>query len=167
MTVYRTCYGCVLRGKPCERRDGIAKAISGLGIQSLKFKCDARKPLFAIGAPVWVETVYDMNGDGDENGVQIDFYPGHVVQDLGTKALVYIRPGSRGRGDKNDDDPLEFVGKNNGFCKVSLKRVTARDGEVESICKDCELPASFGHQTGYPCNWANERALEAETLAPF
>lgn len=150
MTVYRTCYGCVLRGKPCERRDAVAKVISGLGIQSLKFKCDARKPLFAIGAPVWLETVWKVDGEGDENGTFTDFFAGHVVGDLGGKALVYVKPGTLGRDEPHEDYP--FTSNTNGFCKVSLKKLSAREGEVEAVCKDCSLPASMGHMENYTCD---------------
>lgn len=167
MTVYRTCYGCILRGKPCERRDAIAKVIKGLNIQSLKFKCGDRKSLFAIGAPVWVETVYDMNGEGGENGVPLDSFPGHIIEDLGTRALVYIKPGSLGRDEPDED--LGFVGRSNGFCKVVLTRISAREGDVEALCKECSLPASMGHLPNYACDPAFKASLglsNAEMKSP-
>lgn len=150
MTVYRTCYGCISRGKPCERRDAITKMIKGLGVQSMKFKCDVRKPVFAIGTPVWVDTVWKVDGEGDENGTFTDFFPGHVVGDLGNKVMVYVKPGCLGRDDPHEDYP--FTSSTNGFCKVSLKKLSVRDGEVEAICKDCSLPASMGHMKDYMCD---------------
>lgn len=154
MTVYRTCYGCCLRGKPCDRRDTVAKAIKGLAVSSLKFQCFSRTPVYAVGTPVWLKTVYDMDGDSDENGIPVDYYPGHVVQDLGSRALVFVKPGSLGR----DDGDLAFVSKNNGFCRVSLKKLSRREGPVEAVCPDCTLPASAGHLEGSTCSMVREVA---------
>lgn len=143
MSSYRTCFGCQLRGKPCPTRAVIADAIKGLGIQSLRHKCAGRRPLFAIGQPVWLETVYAVDGDGDENGTFRDSFAGHVVKDLGSKALVFVPPGTLGRDDPHED--YAFASKTGGFCKVSLKKLTAREGDVEAICDGCMAPSSFGH----------------------
>ena len=121
----------------------IADAIRGLGIQSLKHKCAGRRPLFEVGQPVWLETVYAVNGDGDENGTFRDSFAGHVVKDLGSKALVYVRPGTLGRDEPHED--YAFASKTGGFCKVSLKKLEAREGGIEAICDGCMVPISLGH----------------------
>lgn len=148
MTVYRTCFGCAHQGTACEHRVALAAAIKGLGLTSVRHACKHRKSRFAIGDPVWLETVYDKNGDSDENGIPQDQFPGHVVREYGAKVLVYIKPGSPPR--ESDSDELNFVGS--GFCRVSMTRLERRDGPREEVCKSCDMPASLGHLEGYICH---------------
>lgn len=158
MTVFRTCYGCLHQGNPCEARDRFRNSIRGMHITSVKWKCLDRKNRFIPGDPVWLYTMYNRNGDGDEDGPFRDFFPGHVIRNSGLKAMVYIRPGVLGRDEPHEE--YGFVSTSNGFCKVTITRLTIRDGERSPLCKWCEFPQEFGHMDGYPCG----RPVEPEIL---
>lgn len=142
----RTCFGCIHHGNPCVERDALKASLRGLGVTSIKWKCRARKSQFEIGDPVWVDTVesYQSQGEYDER-YRADF-PGHVVRVMGGKALVYIRPGA-----PSDSGDYSFEAAGSGFCKIPFIRMRKRGGAREDVCRDCNLPSSFGHAEGYIC----------------
>ncbi len=149
MTTYRTCRGCVLSGKPCETRQALATALKGLGITSVKWNCKMRETRIKIGDPVWIDTVASRT-EVDDNGYPYrGEFPGFAIEDLGSKLLVFIEPKSP---DRNDEDLLFDPGESNGFCKIPLSRITAREADRQEICKSCSWPAYKGHQSGWMCN---------------
>ncbi len=151
---YRTCCGCVTEGQTCEARDRVRAQIRGLGVTSIRWKCGHRIPRFVVGDPVWAQTVTDHAGEYVDGEQFRDDYPAVVIRDLGSKMLVFIESGAPGR-DYGDGAP--FQPSRNGFCKVSLSRITKRDGERVDVCPYCEWPAPKGHQDGYSCSIATTR----------
>lgn len=142
MTFYRSCTGCIAQGQRCATRDALRKQIKGLGITSIKWRCDDRKPKYQVGDPVWVDTIADLS-DADYR----EEFPGVVVDADGARPLVFIDPGSK----SIDDTPFVPGGNGSGFCKIPLSRIKARDGDRQAICRSCSWPASKGHQEGYIC----------------
>lgn len=147
--MYRTCVGCAKQGEPCEARDVLKGRLAGLGVTSIKWRCKDREARFQIGDPVWASTVGDQNEVDDDGEPYRDHYPGHIIRDLGSTLLIYIEPGAPGR-ECQDDVP--FSPRANGFCKIPLSRLEAREGDRETICKHCEWPSFKGHQSGYSCS---------------
>lgn len=155
MTTYLTCRGCISDKTKCEHRDAMRDRLKGLSVTSLKWKCAARAPRFVPGDPVWADT---WNGETADNHGQwsMDYFPAVVIRMLGSKALVYIKTGVESR-----DLEYTFQPQNNGFCKITLLRLSPRDAQRDPPCEHCELPASQGHQSGYSCSFE----LSAEDAA--
>lgn len=145
MTVYRTCRNCI-HSSDCSIKDAVRRAISGLHVTSIKFRCDQRALPFRAGNPVIVRTVGadEMNGDGYEEPWE-DEFPGHFLDELGSKALLYVRPGTlcvsdrdAGRTECSIGDGFQPLRNNNGFVKVPFARVRPdpRGRQIES-CREC------------------------------
>src|SRR5437870_13560852 len=96
MGFYRPCHNCKLERLPCARRDGIAAAIKGLGLTAVKFRCNERQPLFAVGQRVSVSwLIPDPDGYfGDE--ADLESWPATVVAERRPKFQVLVDdvPGS-------------------------------------------------------------------------
>lgn len=145
---YRACLGCVRQGQPCDARDQLKARLKGLGITSVKWKCAEREARFAVGGRVWAKTFCGFI-DEFSDGSPIEEFPGTVVRLMGSKALVYIRPGIIARDEETEFTPARG---GHGFCKIPLSRLKARQGERANVCPECELPEEFGHQEGFACD---------------
>jgi len=151
MTSYITCIGCALRDKKCERREGICAWIKGIGITSLKFRCDLYTPHYSPGDAVWA-TTWDGETAALEYGEwSLAEFPATVIRQIGAKVLVYIPHGTK---DREDDTIFQPTGT--GFCKIKLSRLTKRDAPTETLCEFCSMPASLGHLNGYGCEGDKE-----------
>lgn len=148
MTIFRTCTGCKAHPGPCEIREALRRQLKGLGVTSIKWRCKSRESRFKPGDQVWVLTAADRN-DADEHGNPYrDHFPGVIIEERGSKALLHVKDGSPGR----DDDTLKFVaGDGRGFCKIPLSRLEPRDAPKERVCFYCSQPESLGHVDGYYC----------------
>jgi len=161
MTAYLTCRGCRYDRLPCARRDSLTTNIRGFGITSVKFSCKERVNLYEPGDLVWATVAGETEfyGPDDPETVYRPF-PAVVIQMLTTKAVVYIHPGSIASDDATGAHPFEPRGK--GFCRVTLRHLARRSGPRETLCHDCGLPSSFGHQAGYACDPAFDEYSVAE-----
>lgn len=146
---YRTCVGCYMEKEPCPARDHVRRTVKGLGVTSIKWRCSNRVPRIAVGDPVWAETVADLNSTeiGDDGYPLRHSFPAIAIANSGSKMIVFIDPGVASLS-----DGVFFNKDCSGFCKVSLSRITAREGERVEVCRHCSWPAPKGHQTGYVCN---------------
>lgn len=133
---YMTCIGCKLADTDCPFRRKLRDKIAGLGVTSIRWKCDGRVPAFKPGDAVWART-YSSDPDGYED--REDHFPGHVVDTMQKRVLVFIPDGSVG------SDGVSFVARKNGFCLLPYGRVTERDAPAEKICQHCQQPESAGH----------------------
>lgn len=150
MATLRTCQGCIAQGQPCEAREKFLSSIKGYGITSVKWKCKERVPRYKAGDPVWALTVAGHSEGYFDHGEPLrDEFPATVIRMVGAKAIVFIKPGTEGKGHCGDGVPFETTGR--GFCKIPLSRLTVRDGQLEAICKFCEQPETMGHQEGFSC----------------
>lgn len=162
MTYFHTCVGCASDKNTCGAFAAFKEKIKGLGITSVKWRCLNRVGRFHIGQPVWALTTVIYRGGYDLDEVCRDEWPGHIIKLLGSSALVYIKPGVQAK-DHDEEAPFEPKSGGNGFCRIPLSRLVARDGDDEEICKSCELPAFAGHIEGYSCSRAAAlKAREAQ-----
>lgn len=145
--ILRTCHGCAKEKVPCIDREAFKDALRGLGVTSVKWKCKSRVSAYEPGDPVWARTQAFYAGHGEDGCV--DDFPATVIRVMGTKAVVFIAPGSLGAGGE-----YQFEANNNGFCKIPLSRLKKRDGMRESVCRYCQMPESQGHAEGYSCTMA-------------
>jgi len=137
MTVYRTCRICIKR-KGCDIKSEIGKKISGLGITSIKHKCDSYTPPFSPGEHVIATTYCDLDV-GDECGeLHNSKFNAVFIEQSGTKALVWIKPRE---SDIYDDVQFTPMKNNRGFCKLTFDRLEkATDIKFTPICKVCYGP---------------------------
>lgn len=154
---YRTCVGCIRQHEKCAAREVVRAQLKGLGVTSIKWKCQQRAPRFKIGDPVWMTTTVGY----DQMGANVATFPGHIVRDCGSRMLVYVEPGA-----KSDCEDYEFEPRNRGFCKIPLARIEEREGPSVTICDTCELPTFKGHAEGYSCHYRHELEL-GNIEAPF
>jgi hypothetical protein len=153
MTFYRSCTGCIKQGQPCDTRDALRKRLKGLDVTSVKWKCRDRIARIQVGDAVWVDTVADQNESGDDGQPFRGHFPGIAIRERGASMLVLIENGAP---ERDEGDDVTFATSGNGFCKIPLSRITARDAAREEICGSCYWPASKGHQPGYLCHHAEE-----------
>lgn len=144
--MYRTCTGCTLQGQPCAARDLVKAQVRGLHVTSIRWKCEERKPRFAPGDAVWVKT--SAGGDqvsryGDHEMIIAEF-PGHVIEQVGSKLRVFVQPGAK----SSEEEDVEFITTGRGFCKIPFGRIRERTGEWQPMCATCEMPAHLGHDQG-------------------
>lgn len=144
--IYRTCQGCLFEHEVCAAKEAVRKKLAGIGVTSLKWRCKVRRHRFEIGDPVWALTVESKSEYDDYGELYRDHFPAHVIRHCGSKALVFIQPGAKGRS----GDDGEFQSET-GFCKLPISRLSKREGQRENVCKGCERPESMGHAKGYSC----------------
>lgn len=126
MTYMRPCYNCKLASEPCERRYAVKAQIKGAGITSVKFKCDQREPLFAVGQRVSV-TWPVTDGDGEYCECNLETWPATVVSeraprflicvddvesDCGTPRADYLKAGPYAKVPRGRLEPLDEPGRN-------------------------------------------------------
>lgn len=151
MTYYATCAGCEFTAD-CEKRRAIQKSIKGVGITSLKFRCDLRRDKFVAGQAVWFDLVASIETtDCGGSYISRDSFSGYVVEQLGNKVVGFVKPGTIGG---NEGFPFEPINNGVGFVKVPLHRVIHRDAPSVDMkrCEVCWAIPSAG-----PCQFQPSR----------
>lgn len=142
---YRTCVGCVHGTGYCHERERVRQKTAGLGITSLKWRCAWKRPTFRPGDLVWATTLCDW-GSGEEGDSVSSDYPATVIQNFGSKLLVFIQPGVFESGIDDGDYPFEPKNGGAGFCKITLQRIRKREGIRENVCHYCrQITRLQGH----------------------
>lgn len=154
MTYYHKCKNCAVDVKSCERRKNIRQSIQGLGITSLKFKCEDRIPLFRVGQRVefsWTYYDEDMRDHYGECEADDLVFKGTVVCELEEIGKFIVRV---------DQDPVQSniyyqdtvytpkqVFRNGGFAvKVRPESMRELPEADRKICQDC-----FGYSSSEMC----------------
>lgn len=146
-----TCRTCALPAKTCPTRQTVAKALAALGVRSAKHHCADFRPLFRPGDPVTVETRAWLTSrvssyEEQEEEPPILIYRGHFIRYVGSKAIVFVKPGTPSENGTYRY-PLESP---NGFVKASVSRVWPSDWASvldTTECRQCgSMPAA-----GQPC----------------
>ena len=132
MTYMRTCYNCKLATLPCERRDDVKAQIKGMGITSIKFKCDQREPLFAVGQRVSVTWPVSYGGGGEDYECGLETWPATVVSERAPRFLICV--------DDVESDcgtPMADYMKAGPFAKVPASRLEPLDEPPGEVCTMC------------------------------
>jgi hypothetical protein len=152
MTYFHTCVGCESKGKDCVHLAALKNAIRLTGITSVKHICKVRVPAFAPGDQVLVE-VFMYNAEDDEHYHPVfGKFRGVFIQQKGTKAICFIKPGTVRNGyDPETCDPEDRFTPNNdgtGYVKVLLGRIKRIEGAEKLNMEECELCGRHTHITG-------------------
>lgn len=154
MTAFRSCHTCALPAATCETRATLQAAIAGLGITSLKHRCTAYRAAFLPGDAVKVLTIPFYPTDDEPHAPKL-WFPAHFVKLTGTRALVFVKPGSRSLGFDFGGNDYAFEPHGSGYLKVPLSRVAVRDAEPTNIesCRWCasipDLDGNCGRDPNY------------------
>lgn len=135
MTYWRTCRNCT-RNRACERQESMKATLAGMGITSVKHRCPERALPYQPGDPVLAKTYGDMDAYTEDGEISIASFPGFFMGESGSKAMVWIRPGTSAV----DEDDYEFNPKNGGkgFCKLPFDRLAANPGGTSiEVCSSC------------------------------
>ena len=162
MTVYRTCRLCTVEKDKCPHKAVIKGAISGLGITSIKHKCNFYSPPFKPGQPVIARTYIDgeQHQEWDEAMSNADF-PAIFIKQTGSKALVHITPGAF-----CIDELVQFTPVKNpkGFCRLTFDRLKEREGaEFVEICENCDGPKNTPYDLK-KCNVCGKEFHECDSM---
>ncbi len=120
MTHFASCIGCATLRDTCPTLAALKAAIAGKHVTTIKHKCPTRKPLMTPGDPVMVETFTCSPEVQGLEGPTYDRWKAIFIEQRGSRAHVYIRPGEL--SEKND---FPFVPMNNhdGHANILLSRV--------------------------------------------
>jgi hypothetical protein len=159
---FRTCRSCFRADAPCEVRDTLSGALTGLGILSVKHRCPAYQPMHRPGDAVLVQTRAWIGGDLEEGYPPMCWYRGRFIRYVGAKALAFVEPGTE---PENDEHPLESA---TGFIKVPYSRIRASDWASRidvTACGWCAAILTIGQPCGRDPHYTPARsclALQAE-----
>lgn len=146
MTYFHACVGCAVDKRTCCDLDRLKSILGGFGVTSLKHKCKSRQPKFTPGCGVFIRTVASMDTESeyyDDDGPTIGIFPGVFIEEKASKGFAFIKPGT-----PDKDGTCEFDGKNDGYVKVPLSRITMRESapviSVEQCNWCCKIPSLTG-----------------------
>lgn len=135
---YRSCVGCVHGSGFCHARELVKAHVKGIGVTSLKWRCNWRRPIYQPGDAVWANifTGWEDQGDswGREEANFVDF-PGIVIRLKGSRAVIFIEPGADSYSGDYSFEPMK---NGNGHVKIPIVRTRKRDAVREHICDSCE-----------------------------
>lgn len=136
MTYYRTCTNCAHDRDECATLANVRRAIAGMHITSVKFKCENRAPIFRTGDRVTVTWLINSEID--------DYYPGDwgpetwpatVVSEVGSKFVIVVDdvPSS------HDTPARDYIQSSNLYCKVSASKLARLDEPKRPVCALCGI----------------------------
>lgn len=142
MANYRTCHNCAHDPNECATRDGIKRAIAGLSVTSIKFRCPDRAPLYRPGDRVSVTwPVCEDAGHGDYRGEwNLETWPATVIMEKGGKFIICV-------DDVDSDEGTSargYIKNDNLYCKVTAGKLKALKEPRRSVCGLCGVVAGNG-----------------------
>jgi hypothetical protein len=127
------------------------KALTALGVRSAKHHCADFKPAFSAGDPVIVETrawltIRSGSYEEQENEPPILKYRGHFIRYVGSKAIVFVKPGTES---ENGSFRYELESPH-GFIKAPISRLWPSDWAPVLDTTECSQCGSM-LAAGQPC----------------
>lgn len=93
MAYYKPCKNCGEDKASCGRRSEIAKAVLGLSVTVVNFRCAARRPLFHTGQRVGFKWTDYGDGSFEEDAITL-FFHGTVIEEAGLRFIVRVDDGT-------------------------------------------------------------------------
>lgn len=160
------CRTCPFKGD-CEIRDKKREAVKGLGLTSIKFRCEKLRKAFVPGMKVkarldYVATGMRVSCDSQEYITECLVVDAIVMKFTFGKVRIYV-PYDETEVPKNDGFPAWWLQKLNGggpgdcihILRVQPDRLTATD-EYVSTCRHCGMPEYIEKPNEWHCRWVNE-----------
>lgn len=134
---YSTCFNCAVDASTCQVRQRISRGIKGLGLQSIKFRCDARQPMFREGQRVLFNWSLWEPGDDEWGASELPLiFKGTVIREIKTKFAVQVDSGTDASG---EDIEAKTVFKNGEslLIKVRPADMKALEEPDNRVCQTC------------------------------
>lgn len=131
MTHYRTCKHCLREKGDCSVRDGIRSKIKGIGLTSVKFKCNERVELFIPGQRVTVGFPVYYDGEGN-----LECWPATVINKTDKGFLIRVD-----EVESDHETPFAEFFQTGPYCNVNPSRLDPLDEPSRLICLACGNPA--------------------------
>lgn len=144
MASYRTCHNCAHDPNECATRDKIKRAIAGLSVTSVKFRCPDRAPLYLPGERVIVTWLVPLCKGPSYEDWQHEEWPATVIMENGAKFIICVDDVESDEG----TPAREYVKSPNLYCKVSPGKLRALNEPRRAVCACGEM--GTGEQTGCP-----------------
>lgn len=137
MANYRTCHNCAVDRDECATRAQIKRAITGLSVTSIKFRCPARQPLFRAGDRVevtWLVGSGDYHDYGPEEPNE-ETWPATVIEEVGARWLICVDD-----VDSDMETPArDYINSTSLYCKVSAGKLKPLDEPRRAVCTICGI----------------------------
>jgi hypothetical protein len=150
-----TCRTCALPPKTCPTRATVSAALTALGVRSAKHHCADFKALFEPGDAVTVETRAWLSKHQQEECDEeppILKYRGRFIRYVGTKAVVFVKPGT-----ESENGAFRYqLESETGFIKASVSRVWPSDWSPPidvSECRFCGIIPALGQTCNRDKTW--------------
>lgn len=138
MAYYKPCKNCAIDKAACPRRAEISKAIAGLSVTVVNFRCAARQPLFRAGQRVGFGWADYGDGQFEEDAIGL-VYHGTVIQEHGLRFIVRVDDGPSADGAKIEARDLFKSG--NLVIKVKPTTMHALAEPDRITCPSCSAYA--------------------------
>ncbi len=157
MAYYKPCRNCAADKADCLRRAEIAKAIAGLSVTVVNFRCTDRQPLFHSGHRIaFTWTLWEPSGGYEEDHGLGLVYRGTVIEEHGLRFIVRVDDGPSADGEKIE--ARDTFKSDNLVIKVKPSDMRALDEPDRQLCPACsaypdemsrcqgwEEPGGFGY----------------------
>lgn len=160
------CRTCPFKGD-CEIRDKKREAVKGLGLTSIKFRCEKLRKAFVPGMKVkarldYVTTGLRVSCDDQEYKTESRVVDAYVMKFTFGKVRIYV-PYDDTPAPENDEFPLWWLQKLKGggpgdcihVLRVQPDRLTATESFVRA-CRHCGMPENFDKPKEWNCRWVVE-----------
>lgn len=139
MAYYHPCKNCAVNHLDCDRRSEIQRAISGLSVTSIKFKCDIRKPRFCEGERVSFRWRYFMGeqisqDDFDAEEILLSF-AGTVIREAQRNLRFTVRVDRH--QESNDLTPSDVFRNDSLVINVKPDDMTPTGEAARIFCPNC------------------------------
>lgn len=145
MATFRPCHNCVRERQPCGRREAVRAAIKGVGITSVKFRCDERQPIFAVGQRVSVSWI--VSDEGDFRYATEESWPATVVAERRPKFQIVVDD-----VDSDHETPARgYINNESLYAKVTAAKLKPLDEPARDVCRTCQAlgpdyPGCYGYE---------------------
>ena len=130
---YLTCRNCAVDRSTCERRAHVRAGIRGLGLTSIRFRCDARVPLYRPGQRVEVTWKYYPPDWDHYEGYSLETWPATVVHESKKGFVIAVDDVAS----DNDLPAREYIKNENLYCNVVAGKLKALDEPDRRTCEVC------------------------------
>lgn len=130
---YLTCRNCAVERGTCVRRAQVRAGIKGLGLTSVKFRCDDRQPLYRPGQRVEVTWKYATPDWDWQDGLSLESWPATVVQETKKGFLIVVDDVPSG----NDLPAREYIKSDSLYCNVTAGKLAPLSEPDRRTCEYC------------------------------
>jgi len=132
MAYYHPCKSCTHAKTGCDKRDQMRASLKGLGVTSVKFKCQQRMPRFKMGQRVRFDWTHY---DDDSNEAIMTSFTGTIAYEKRGKLRFVIRVDQE---ESAEELHPKYVFRNGGdVVAIKPDDIKLLDEPYRHICAEC------------------------------